>query len=191
MAEDQAADVDLDEDDGQPTQQDPAPKGAEQDSASDDAETLRKQIAELEADRDSWKKRSRQNEDRAKKNQDDARAKQSVEEQLEQMRADLAERDTAAVEERAGIATEKLHAKLVRGGISDDDAASLIGAIDPMRLLDDGKPDNKEIERLAKSLTKIATRPAADADQGRKGGDSPRSMNQIIRDAAKRNNVVG
>ena len=190
MAEDQAADVDHDEDD-QPTQQDTAPKGATQDTASEDAEALRKQIADLEADRDNWKKRSRQNEDRAKKNQDDARAKQSVEEQLEQLRADLAERDSAAIEERAGIATEKLHAKLVRGGISDDDATSLLAAIDPMRLLEDGKPDSKEIDRLAKSLTKIATRPAADADQGRKGGDSPRSMNQIIRDAAKRNNVVG
>lgn len=189
MAEDQDVDVETGDDDT--PEDDTAPKGAPQDSASDDAEALRKQIAELEADRDTWKKRSRQHEDRAKKNQDDARAKQSIEEQLEQMRADLAERDAAAVEERAGLATEKLHAKLVRGGISDDDATALIGAIDPMRLLEDGKPDSKEIDRLAKSLTKIATRPAADADQGRKGGDSPRSMNQIIRDAAKRNNVVG
>lgn len=151
----------------------------------DDLDALRKQVSDLEADRDHWKSTSRKHEDQAKKNRDDARAKQTVEEQLEGLRRDIADRDAADIASRAEMAAEKLHAKLVRGSLSDDDATALVGLIDPTRLLVDGKPDPGEIDKVAKSLTKTVARPAPDPDQGRRGGAPPRDMNQLFRDAAR------
>lgn len=152
-------------------------------------EQLRERLAAVERDRDSWKQRSRQHEDRAKQNADAAKAKGTLEEQIDALRKDIATRDAEAVTERAEQASDKLHARLVRGGLSDDDAATLVGSIDPMRLLVEGKPDTGEIDKLAKSLVKVGTRPAPDGDQGRKGGDQPPSMNQLIRGFAQRNQV--
>lgn len=127
---------------------------------------------------------------KAKKSDEDAKAKQTVEEQLEQLRKDMADRDAAATAEKAEIATDRLHSKLVRGGLSDDDASTLVGTIDAFRLLEEGKPNGSEIDRISKALLKIGTRQAPDRDQGRKGGDAPPSMNEIIRTAAKRTSVT-
>ena len=117
------------------------------------------------------------------------KAAQTTEEKLEQLRSDLAERDAAQVQERADQASDKLHAKLIRGGLTDEDATALVGTIDPLRLLEDGKPSSAEIDKLAKTLTKIGTRQQPDPDQGRQGGTAAPSMNQMIREAAGRTRV--
>lgn len=155
-----------------------------------DTSDLQAQIDKLTADLDKWRSQARKNETRAKENADAVKEKQTVEEQLQQLQKDMADRDAAAVSEKAEIAGDRLHAKLVRGGLSDEDATTLVGTIDAFRLLDEGKPDTKEIDRLAKSLLKIGTRQAPDRDQGAKGGDAPPSMNQMIREAAKRTSVT-
>jgi hypothetical protein len=117
------------------------------------------------------------------------KANQTLEERIEEMQREQAERDAAAVSEKADTAVEKLHAKLVRGGFSDDDATALTETIDPLRLLDDGKPSTEEINKVAKTLTKIGKRSQSDPDQGARGGAPATSMNDMIRQAAGRNRV--
>lgn len=126
---------------------------------------------------------------KAKAADEAGKANQTLEEKLEALQREQAERDAAAVQEKADLAAERLHAKLVRGGLSDDDATALVGTIDSLRLLSDGKPDTDEIEKVAKTLTKIGTRASADPDQGKGGGGSPPSMNDMIRAAAGRTRV--
>lgn len=155
------------------------------------ADKLQAQIDKLTEDLSKWKAQSRKHESQAKQNAEAAKEKQTVEEQLTQLREQMAARDAADVADKAELAGERLQAQLVRGGLSDDDATTLVGTIDVYRLLEEGKPDGKEIDRLAKSLLKIGTRQTPDRDQGRKGGEAPPTMSELIRDAARRNNVVG
>lgn len=167
------------------------PNGDTSDSGEQDVGELLKRLEKLEAERDSWKKRSRQHEDRAKQNADAAREKQTTEEQIEQLRKDIADRDAQDIADKQDLAVEKLHAKLVRGRMSDEDATALVEMIDPMRLLADGKPDAREIDKVAKSLTKIGGRSTPDPDQGRRGGDqTPTGMSDLIRQGARAKNKI-
>jgi hypothetical protein len=118
-----------------------------------------------------------------------AKANETLEQRVESLQREQAERDAAAVQEKADLAAERLHAKLVRGGLSDGDATALVETIDPLRLLADGRPSAQEIDKVAKTLTKIGTRSQADPDQGARGGNAAPSMNELIRAAANRNRV--
>lgn len=193
-------------DDGQDDDQQDQQQGGGQDSRSQQqggkrqdrsdkdsggADDLQRQIDELTAERDKWKSQSRKHETQAKQNANDAKAKQTVEEQLAALQEQMSARDAADVADKAELAGERLQAKLVRGGLSDDDATTLVGTIDVYRLLEEGKPDQGAIDKTAKSLLKVGTRQTPDRDQGRKGGDAPPSMSDMIRGAARRNNVGG
>lgn len=123
-------------------------------------------------------------EQRAKDNATAAREKQSVEQQLAEIQQTLSERDARDVERNGRLALTQVRTKLAEAGIRGDDASGLLDMVSASALLADGEPDDKAITKLANSLTKIAGRAAPDADQGRKGGDSPPNMNDIIRRAA-------
>lgn len=202
----QAGDNDDGQDDDQQGQQDQQQGGGQdgrsqqqggkrQDRTDKDsgpsADDLQRQIDELTAERDKWKTQSRRHESQAKQNATDAKAKQTVEEQLAALQEQLSARDAADVADKAELAGERLQAKLVRGGLSDDDATTLVGTIDVYRLLEEGKPDQGAIDKTAKSLLKVGTRQTPDRDQGRKGGDAAPSMSELIRGAARRNHVGG
>jgi hypothetical protein len=55
----------------------------------------------------------------------------------------------------------------------------LFDLIDPVAVLRDGKPDEAAINKLAKSLVRVAGRATPDRDQGRRGGDGPVDMNAL------------
>lgn len=121
--------------------------------------------------------------------QERQQANQTLEQQVEQLRREQADRDAAAVQEKADLAAERLHSKLVRGGLSDSDAGTLVESIDSLRLLEDGKPSKTAIDKIAKALVKVGTRAAADQDQGQKGGSAVPTMNELIRSAANRSRM--
>lgn len=142
----------------------------------------RKKTADKYADYDELKKAAAERDKAAKANQ-------TLEERVEALQREQADRDAAAVAEKADLASERLHAKLVRAGFTDDDATNLVETIDPLRLLDDGKPSATEIDKVAKTLSKLGNRSQADPDQGSRGGNAAPSMNELIRQAAGRGRV--
>lgn len=109
---------------------------------------------------------------------------QTVEEQLEGLRKVMADRDIADVKRNERLALAQVRTQVASAGFKPDDVADLFAAIDPSFLLTDGEPDEKAIEKLARSITKAAGRASPDPDQGRKGGDGPVDMNTLIRRAA-------
>lgn len=135
-------------------------------------------------DADKWKSLARRHEDRAKANADAATKAQTVEEQLEQLRKDMALRDLADVTRSGRLAVSQVHARLAEAGLSRQDVDGLLDLVDPTTLLTDGEPDDKAIGRLVKSLTRVAGRTTPDRDQGRTGGTPPSDMNTMIRRAA-------
>jgi hypothetical protein len=79
------------------------------------------------------------------------------------------------------LAVAQVQAKLAEAGLSANDMTGLFDLIDPVALLKDGEPDEAAITKLAKSLVRVAGRTTPDRDQGRRGGDGPVDMNQLIR----------
>jgi hypothetical protein len=139
-----------------------------------------KRIAEV----DKWKNLARRHEDRAKQNAQAASKTKSVEQQLEELRGQLGERDKREQERNGRLALSQLNTRLAEAGIKRDDVAGLVKRISPVDLLADGEPNDEAIGELADTLIKIAGRATPDPDQGRKGGKAPLDMNQLIRRAA-------
>jgi hypothetical protein len=108
----------------------------------------------------------------------------TVEDQLQELRKQITDRDVADVEKNGRLALAQVKAQVIGAGFKPEDVAGLFDHIDPMSLISDGEPDEKAIEKLAKSLTKVAGRATPDPDQGRRGGDGPVDMNTLIRRAA-------
>lgn len=108
----------------------------------------------------------------------------TVEDQLAELRKQLTDRDVADVEKNGRLALTQVKAQVVGAGFKSEDVAGLFDHIDPMSLLTDGEPDDKAIEKLARSLTKVAGKASPDPDQGRRGAGGPVDMNTLIRRAA-------
>lgn len=108
----------------------------------------------------------------------------SVEEQLQELRKQLTDREVADVEKNGRLALAQVKAQVIGAGFKAEDVSGLFDHIDPMSLLTDGEPDEKAVEKLAKSLTKVAGRATPDPDQGRRGGGDSSDMNTLIRRAA-------
>jgi hypothetical protein len=142
------------------------------------------ELARLKADLDKWKSLARRHEGRAKENAQAAAKAKSVEEQIEELRSQIAERDITDVERNGRLAMTQVHAALAEAGIKKSDVEGLLELVDPTTLLADGEPNDKAINKLAASLTKVAGKVTPDRDQGRKGGNAPPNMNDIIRRAA-------
>lgn len=176
---------------------DTVPAGDQQ-SGTDDTtgpagDTSQDELAQWRAEADKWKNlarkheaRARQNEDRAKQNADAASKAKTVEEQLNELREQLVQRDIADIERASREATAQIHLRLAEAGVSRNDAAGLLETVDPIRLLNDGQPDEKAIKKLADSLIRLSGRATPDPDQGRRGDDGPLNMNDILRRAAGR-----
>jgi len=113
-----------------------------------------------------------------------AAAAKTVEQQLEEVRAQIGERDKRDTERNGRLALSQLNTRLAEAGIKRDDVAGLIKRISPTDLLAEGEPNDEAIGELADSLVKIAGRATPDPDQGQKGGKAPLDMNQLIRRAA-------
>ena len=141
-----------------------------------------KALAEkAEAEKEKWRSLARKHEERAKANADAASKSKTVEEQLEEMRKTLAERDVADVQRNGRLAVTQVQAKLAESGFNQADVAGLLELIDPVTLLKDGEPDESAIKKLAESLIKVGGRTTPDRDQGQRGGGNPLDMNALIR----------
>lgn len=122
-------------------------------------------------------------EKRAKDNADGARKAQSLEQQLEEIRREQADRDLRDLARAQRTATTELRAALVGMGLSDADAREAIELIDADKLLKDGEPDEKAIEKVARSLGKVTGRATPDRDQGaggQNGSTGPQSMSSWV-----------
>lgn len=155
-----------------------------QGSGTDTAPDTTDELARLKADLDKWKSLARRHEGRAKENAQAAAKAKTVEDQIAELRSQLAERDVADVERNGRLAMTQVHAALAETGIKKADAAEFLDLVDPTILLTDGQPDDKAIGKLADSVKKLAGRITPDYDQGRKGGTAPPNMNDLIRRAA-------
>lgn len=141
-------------------------------------------MAQLEKEAAKWQALARKHESRAKQNADAASKAKTVEEQLADLRRQIADRDIADVQRNGRMAMTQVQAKLAEAGFSRDDVSGLLELIDPVTLLADSEPDDAAIEKLTKSLIKVAGRTTPDLDQGRRGGDAPTDMNAFLRKMA-------
>lgn len=122
-------------------------------------------------------------EGRAKDNAQAAQKAQSLEQQLEAIRREQADRDLRDLARAQRTATTELRAHLVGLGLSDADAREAIELIDPDKLLTDGEPDEKAIQKVARSLGKVTGRATPDRDQGaggQNGSTGPQSMSSWV-----------
>ena len=119
-------------------------------------------------------------EERAKQNRAGAQQAQSLEQQVEEMRQQLAARDEKDVERSAKTAAAQLRAELGQAGVKWDDVDEVLRP-DPLTLLKDGEPDDDRINRIAAALARQAGRPAPDPDQGKRGEGAPGDINEIFR----------
>lgn len=123
-------------------------------------------------------------EQRAKDNKGAADQAQTLQQQLDEMKQSLSERDQKDVERAEKLAVTQVRSALSDAGVKADDVKDLLDEINPKRLLKDGEPDDKAIARVVAALRKAAGRPTADQDQGKRGGAAPGDMNALIRRAA-------
>jgi hypothetical protein len=181
MADEDVNDTaDGDVDDEQQTDQ---PQNTDTDKGSD-GKNWEAEVQRLNKEAEKWRSLARKHEGRAKENADAAAKAKSVEDQIAELRSQLAERDVADVERNGRMAMTQIHAALAEAGIKKADAAGFLELVDPTTLLTDGQPDEKAIGKLAESVKKLAGRVTPDFDQGRKGGTAPPNMNDLIRRAA-------
>lgn len=146
-----------------------------------DSAAHKEQLTKLQADLDKWKSLARKHEGRARENAEAASKTKTVEEQLEEVRKTLAERDVADQHRNGRLAMVQVQHKLAEAGLTSEDVAGLLELIDASTLLKDGEPDDGAIEKLAKSLIKVGGRSTPDRDQGKRSQNAPQDMNSLIR----------
>ena len=125
----------------------------------------------------TWEKRATDNVEAAKQ-------LPTLQQQLDEMKQTLAARDVRDIERAGKLAVTQVRSALSDAGIKADDVKELLDEIDPSRLLKDGEPDEKAIERIVGALRKAAGRPTPDHDQGKRSSTAPTDMNALIRRAA-------
>lgn len=155
------------------------------------------------ADRDAWRELStslgltpeqvrqqiehaRQWEKRAKDNRDAATRSQTLEQQLQQVREQLADREAADLLQAEQTAVTALRAELAGLGMERTDVADALEFVDTSRLMKDGRPDEKAIEQVAAKLARVAGRAQPDRDQGANGSNGSPSMNDWVRQQVAR-----
>lgn len=122
----------------------------------------------------TWEKRANDNVDAAKQ-------LPTLQQQLDQMKQELSERDVRDVERNGRMAMTQVRSALAESGVRADDVKDLLAEIDPARLLKDGEPDDAAINRVVGALCRTAGRPTADPDQGRGSTGGPTDMNTLFR----------
>lgn len=122
-------------------------------------------------------------EQRAKDNYEGSQRAQTLEQQMEELRGQIADRDVRDVERNCRMAMTQVNAGIAESGIKPKDVADLLEHVDPMRLLKDGEPDDDAIAKVVKSISRAGGRSAPDNDQGQRGG-KPTDMNALLRNFA-------
>lgn len=118
---------------------------------------------------------SREWERRSKANADAAKANQTLQQQLDQIRKEQADRDAADVEREMRIGRKSLRAELIELGVDQRDADDALELVDLSKILKDNVADDKAITDTAKRLAKVAGRATPDQDQGQGGGNGQQS----------------
>lgn len=126
-------------------------------------------------------------EDRAKANREAADQVPQLQQQLDELRKAMADRDLKDLERAGHLAVTQVRSALAESGIRPADVEELLDVIEPTRLLKDGDPSEEAINRVVNALRKAAGRPAPDPDQGRKGGRVT-DMNELFRRAVRGGN---
>ncbi len=139
--------------------------------ASDDEQEDSNDNAEV----DKWKSLARKHE------RDNNKSRR----ELDQLREEITSHETAVTDANNALASERLHTKLARAGMSEEDASALIEHIDSKRLVEDGKPSAKAIESVAASLSRSLTR-GVDEDQGQTSETPSFSADQWLRKKARK-----
>ena len=161
----------------------------ESDTDTESDTDWRAEADRLAKEASKWKALARKHEGTARQRSEAASKAQTLEEQVAELRKDMAERDTAYnerySERSARLAMSQVRTQLAEAGIKPADVTEILEGYDAKALLDDdGEPNDTAISKLAKSLAKVAGRVTPDQDQGRKGGTAPPNMNELIRRAA-------
>lgn len=150
----------------------------EEEPAADTGAESDQDETDWKAEAEKWKALARKHEQNEKK----AKADTS---ELDELREQVTNHETTITEARNALATERLHTKLARAGMPEDDATSLIEHLDPSRLLEDGQPSTKAIDAVAASLSRSLTR-GVDEDQGQSSEAPSISPDQWLRKKARR-----
>lgn len=127
------------------------------------------------AEADKWKALARKHE----------RENSKTRRELDELREQVSSHENAVTEAHHALASERLHTKLARAGMPEEDASALIEHIDPQRLVEDGKPSTKAIESVAASLSRSLTR-GVDEDQGQASESPSISADQWLRKKARK-----
>ena len=122
----------------------------------------------------TWEKRATDNVEAAKQ-------LPTLQQQLDQLKQEMSERDVRDVERSGRMAMTQVRSALAESGVRVDDVKDLLAEIDPARLLKDGEPNDEAINRVVGALCRTAGRPTADPDQGRGSTSSPSDMNTLFR----------
>ena len=183
MSED-SADVDTDDGDDEDHSEAQAALAAAANADKSDSDDAARRVAELERELNEWKSHARKHEDNFKKVSSQLRTSKSDKDRLAELEQAVNAANEDRLNERKFNALTQVQLRLAEAGIRSEDVASILEGYDASALLEGGKPNNAAIERLAKSLIKVAGRSTPDPDQGRRGGDGPVDMNTLIRRAA-------
>jgi hypothetical protein len=163
-----------------------APENTGQQTGQGSSGTGQNPPADTWADADAWREfatssgltveaarkaieHAREWEKRSKANAEAARTAQTAQQQLDEVRKALAERDAADVDRELRTARKSLRAELIELGIDGRDADDALELVDLSRVLKDNVADDKLISDTAKRLAKVAGRATPDRDQGQGG----------------------
>lgn len=154
---------------GDEEQAQPEPEPAE---SADTGESTEGDETDWKAEVDKWKALARKHEENAQKVEKDRDER-------------VSSHENALTEAHNALASERLHTKLARAGMPEEDATALIEHLDPQRLLEDGQPSAKAIDAVAASLSRSLTR-GVDEDQGQSSEAPSFSPDQWLRKKARR-----
>ncbi|MGW4487864.1 hypothetical protein ACWEOE_28950 [Amycolatopsis sp. NPDC004368] len=114
-------------------------------------------------------------------------ATKPLQEQLNELRKSLSDRDVRDVERNGRLAMSAVQTLLAERGIPKKDVEEVLDGIDPKKkLLKDGEPDEEAIAKFANGLARVAGRATFDPDQGQNGsGEQPQTMADFMRHMAR------
>lgn len=167
----------------EPADQNPTPLESTQDGDQTDTDTAATEDSE---DGTDWKAEAEKWRALARKHETNAKGARQAREELDELRETVAKNDVAAVEAASSLASERLHTRLARAGMSQQDAESLVEHIDPMRLIENGKPSPKALDAVAASLARSLGRGSVDADQGQRSDAPQVSADDWLRRKARK-----
>jgi hypothetical protein len=158
--------------------------GSEESADDSDLEELRQVMAELRLRPEQIAGRLKAAKDWERKAKHANAQSKGVDQQLADLREQLAERDAVDIERAGRLAMAQVRSGLATEGVKVEDVAAVLDLVDPAStLLKNGDPDDAAIAKLVASLSKVSGQVRPDPDQGKRSGQAPVSMNDLIRRA--------